>query len=116
MHRGAVTVDVAAHELGIADVHWLIECSTASGADPARIQAVANALVDALLDLQAFRNGDHDPRRQRSLALARRILRARDAGADMGTLREEFGKSKPQINKLLRLATSRAACVLKLHL
>jgi hypothetical protein len=104
----ADTRDSGARELNIADVRWLIDQATEAGADAARVQAIAEQLVDALLDLQSFRAGDHDPRRQKSIELAQRVLRAKSGGADMETLRARFGRSKAAINKLLRLATSRA--------
>lgn len=85
-------------------VRWL--CAT-SVADAADVDRAAALLVAALLDLAAHERGDYDPRRQRTLELAERIQRAKDAGVGIPELAERFGKSEKTIYRLAILKTSR---------
>jgi hypothetical protein len=77
-----------------AELRWLTSHALASGADRGRVQAIADGLIDLILDAQ-------DPRRQRSLDLAQRIGKARAAGVSIPDLCERFGKSRSQIHRLL---------------
>ena len=72
------------------------------GAPQEWLDAAADELVDALLELDSFRRGDRDPRRRRTLSLAQRVARARDAGVTVSHLAERFGKSRPTIYRLLK--------------
>jgi hypothetical protein len=85
-------------------VRWLCATSTADGAD---VDRAAKLLVAVLLDLAAYRRGDFDPRRQRTLQLAERVRRAKDAGVPVVELGERFGKSRSQVYRLLSRTTSR---------
>lgn len=100
----ALAPGAPAGELSFADAKWLIACAAVNAVDSARLQAVANALVDALLDLQDFRRGDRDPRRRRNIEFAQRVLRAKRAGADVPTLCVRFNRSRAQIYRLMDLA------------
>jgi len=80
----------------------VMRCARQGGAPSDWLDAVADELVDALLELDSFRRGDRDPRRRRSLSLAQRVARARDAGVAVSALVERFGKSRPTIYRLLK--------------
>jgi hypothetical protein len=82
-------------------VRRLVRYAAAAGAPTDWIDETADAILDALLDLDAFRRGDHDPRRQRTLALAQEVARARRAGVSIPDLGERFGKSRATIHRLL---------------
>jgi hypothetical protein len=62
----------------------------------------AQGLVDALLELGEWRAGDRDPRRLRSLDVARRVAHARATGCSIGQLSERFNLSRSQIHRLLK--------------
>jgi hypothetical protein len=87
----------------MAELRGLTAFAVDFGANRARVNRLADALVDLLLD-------SRDPRRKRTLALAERIARARDAGVSIPVLCERFGRSRSRLNRLLALwrATSRA--------
>src|SRR5262245_52377098 len=101
-----MSVDAEADEIQclVGALRWLALTSCGGEAD---IQAAVERLLNALLDLQAFREGEHDPRRQRSLDLAQRIQAARAAGVDVDSLAERYGRSPKTIYRLSILKTSR---------
>ena len=70
-------------------------------------EAIAGDVVDALLELAAWRRGDMDPRRAKTLAFAARVARARAAGASIAELQERFGKSRSHVHWLLNVAKHR---------
>ena len=80
----------------------LMRCARQGGATSNWLDEAADDLVDALLELDSFRRGDRDPRRRRTLSLAQRVARARDAGVAGSDLVERFGKSRPTIYRLLK--------------
>ncbi|MGH7489299.1 MAG: hypothetical protein ACREMY_27405, partial [bacterium] len=80
----------------------LMRCARQGGATSTWLDEAADELVDALLELDSFRRGDRDPRRRRTLSLAQRVARARDAGVAVLDLVERFGKSRPTIYRLLK--------------
>jgi hypothetical protein len=82
-------------------VRRLVRYAEAGGAPATWADETSDAIVDALLDLDAFRAGDHDPRRQRTLSLAQEVARARNAGVSIPDLGERFGKSRATIHRLL---------------
>jgi AraC-like DNA-binding protein len=84
-----------------ANLRLLIGFAEKGGADHAWISRTSDQLVTALRELEAHRRGDFDPRAQRSIQIAQRIAKARDAGTSVEQLCERFGKSRSQIYRLL---------------
>jgi hypothetical protein len=79
------------------------------GADPAWLAATAEQLVGALVELDARRRQD-DPRRVRTLDLARRVRKAAESMQHLSAiernkaLRERFKVSRSYLYRLLALS------------
>jgi hypothetical protein len=92
---------------GLDDLVGRLRDLTAAAAGsiaPERLAQTTDALMAALVELRELRAGARDPRRAKSLALARRVLDARRAGASVAQCIERFGKSRAQIYKLARVS------------
>jgi hypothetical protein len=95
-----------------ANLRKLCEVAAAGGLDAGWLAQASDDFVSALLELQARRRGDFDPRRRRTLDKARRILRASEAmgyagmspSERMGALRERFGLGDSTIHRLIATA------------
>jgi hypothetical protein len=98
-------------------VRRLVRYAHAGGAPEAWIDETAAALVDLVLEVAAYRAGDRDPRRQRTLSLAQRVARARTAGATIPQLCERFDRSRASIHRLLShdIARQQRADVASVH-
>ena len=79
----------------------LVSLAEKGGADREWLAKTSSEIIAALLELEAHRRGDFDPRAQRSLEIARKIAKAREAGVTVEQLCERFGKSRSQIYRLL---------------
>ena len=89
---------------GLADrLRWLIGHALQSGAPAEQIDAVADALVGALLELDDFREGARDPRRVATLAKAVRVAHAKESGASIQQLAIRFACGRQHIHRLLKL-------------
>lgn len=85
------------------DLDHLEELAAAAGADPAWLASTIGTIVRAVIALDAYQAGDHDPRRRRSLELALRVSKAAAAGASVALLAERFGISHSQVFRLKAL-------------
>jgi len=84
----------------------LLTFAAARGAPEDELKAWATDLVDALLELEAYRLGHRDPRRQRSLTRAKDLARSRAHGATIDQLCARTGYCRQHVYRLLRLAAS----------
>lgn len=93
-------------------VRRLTQVAAANGADQVWLAEAADDLVEALLELQARRRGDFDPRRRRTLEKARRVAATSEAMVAAGmpaserikALRERFSISAPTVHRLIETA------------
>jgi hypothetical protein len=92
---------------GLNELKWLIGVAKAAGADAARLGEASNVLFNGIMDLEEFKSGYRDPRRQRTLEFAKCVQRAHSSGMSIPELRERFQKSRAQIYRYLSLITSR---------
>jgi hypothetical protein len=97
----------------VAELQFLVAAARADGSDQSRVDLAGIEIFNALMDLQDTIDGNLDPRRQRTLQLARRIQRAHASGATIPQLMERFNASRPKIYRLLCLMTSRDKYVRK---
>lgn len=87
----------------------------ATGAMPAEwIEQTLESTFRALVELAEFRAGNGDPRRQRSLALGRRMERALRAGSSVAEIADAFGCSRFTVHRRLTDVAEHRATVLVL--
>ena len=77
-----------------AQLAALADHAIAGGASSDLVDETVAAVLCALLD-------SRDPRRQRSLKLARRMEAARAAGLKISEIGQEFGRSRSAVHRLL---------------
>jgi hypothetical protein len=88
------------------ELRWLFGVAADAGADPVRLQALANVVVENLAELDAYRRGAFDPRRRQTLMLAQRVQSVLAAGIGVQEVCERFGLSRAYVYRLKSLRTS----------
>jgi hypothetical protein len=78
----------------------VLEFAAASGADAKLLQETSDTMLEALIELAAWRAGDMDQRVQRSLELARKIERLRASGLTVEQISQRLGKKERHIYRL----------------
>ena len=87
-----------------ATLRKLFALAAAGGADPDWLRQVADQLVAQMLELEETRRLVN-PRRRRTLELARRVKALRDQGVAAAALQQRFGVSRTRIYQLIELSS-----------
>ena len=87
-----------------ATLRKLFALAAAGGADPDWLRQVADQLVAQMLELEETRRLVN-PRRRRTLKLARRVKALREKGVAAAALQARFGVSRTRIYQLLELSS-----------
>jgi len=87
-----------------ATLRKLFALAAAGGADPTWLRQAADQLVAQMLELRELRRMVN-PRRRRTLELARRVKALREKGVAAAALQQRFGVSRTRIYQLLQLSS-----------
>jgi hypothetical protein len=79
----------------------LAELGECAGGEPAWLEETFALLQCAFIELEKRRRGEYDPRRERALALARRMRAARRSGASVEEIAATFNRRKSTVYRLL---------------
>jgi hypothetical protein len=93
-------VTAGADQADLAELAVKVRELAAGDADPTQAKATVDGIFAALAELSERRERLDDPRRRQALELAKRIARARDAGASIEQLAGRFNRSPSRIYRL----------------
>ena len=87
-----------------ATLRKLFELAAAGGADPGWLREAADEIAALMFELAQLRRLVN-PRRRRTLELARRVKALRDQGVAAAALQARFGVSRTRIYQLIELSS-----------